>query len=65
MYSILEIIRRLDEEYNPRKSKNQILQQAKDNRDEAKEKNDKAKELEEQISEELKERGDIHEETIN
>ena len=56
---ILEIIRQLDEEYNPKKIK---LRQAKQKRDDAKEKNDKAKKLEQQASEQLKKRGQSHEE---
>lgn len=59
---ILEIIRRLDEEYNPKKFKNKALQQAKQQRDEAKSKNNQAKELEQQVSEQLKKRGQVHDE---
>ena len=56
---IIEIVRRLEEEYNPKKIK---LKQAKQKRDDAREKNNKAKELEEQVSEQLKKRGQSHEE---
>lgn len=59
---ILEVVRRLDAEYNPRKSKQQDLQQAKQQRDEARKRNTQAKDLEGQVSEELKERGENHEE---
>ena len=59
---ILEIIRRLDEEYNPKKFKQKALQQAKQQRDEAKSKNNQAKELEQQVSEQLKKRGQVHDE---
>ena len=56
---ILEIINRLDREYNSRKIK---LNNAKNSRDSAKIKNDQAKELERQVSEQLKKRGQAHEE---
>ena len=58
---VLEIVRRLDEEYNPRKTKNQMLKQAKQERDEAEENNDKAKDLEEQVYEEMEKRGKLYE----
>ena len=58
---IVEIVRRLDEEYNSKKEKQQALQQAKEKRDEAKEQNDKTKQLENQVSEELEKRGKNHE----
>ena len=38
------------------------LRQAKKQRDNAKSKNDQAKELEKQVSEQLKKRGQVHEE---
>ena len=56
---ILEIIDRLDREYNSKKIK---LNNAKNGRDSAKIKNDQAKELEKQVSEQLKKRGQAHEE---
>ena len=59
---ILEIVRRLDEEYNPRKAKSQKLKQTKQERDNAKEKNDKVKDLEKEMTEELQKRGSVHEE---
>ena len=55
----LEIISRLDREYNSKKIK---LNSAKNSRDSAKIKNDQAKELERQVSEQLKKRGQAHEE---
>ena len=51
---IVEIIRRLDNEYNPRKVK---LKEVKKGRDAAKGKNDKAKEMESQVFCELQKRG--------
>ena len=59
---ILEIVGRLDEEYNPQSAKNKKLQQSKQQRDEAKLKNNQAKKLEQQISEQLMKRGRNHEE---
>ena len=56
---LVEIIRRLDEEYNFRKTE---LMQSKNKRDNAKSKNDQVKELEVQVSEQLKKRGIAHEE---
>ena len=56
---ILEIIYRLDREYNSKKIK---LNNAKNSRDSAKIKNDQAKELEREVSEQLKKRGQAHEE---
>ena len=56
---ILEIIDRLDREYNSKKIK---LNNAKNSRDSAKIKNDQAKELERQVSEQLKKRGQAYEE---
>ena len=55
----LEIIDRLDREYNFRKIK---LNNAKKSRDSAKKLNEQAKELETQVSEQLKKRGQAHEE---
>ena len=49
----------LDREYNSKKIK---LNNAKNSRDSAKIKNDQAKELERQVSEQLKKRGQAHEE---
>ena len=57
--NILEIIDRLDREYNSKKIK---LNSAKNSRDSAKIKNDQAKELERKVSEQLKKRGQAHEE---
>ena len=51
---VVEIIRRLYNEYNPRKMK---LKEVKKGRDAAKEKNDKAKEMESQVFCELQKRG--------
>ena len=59
---ILEIIRRLDEEYNLRNSRIKVLQQAKQECNDAKEKNYEVRLLEEQVEEELKKRGKLHEE---
>ena len=56
---ILEIIERLDKEYNYKKIK---LNNAKNGRDSAKIKNDQEKEKEEQLSEKLRKRGRTHEE---
>ena len=56
---IFKIIDRLDREYNSKKIK---LNSAKNSRDSAKIKNDQAKELERQVSEQLKKRGQAHEE---
>ena len=56
---ILEILEMLDREYNSKKIK---LNNAKNSRDSAKIKNDQAKELERQVSEQLKKRGQAHEE---
>ena len=61
-WEILEILSRIDEEYNPRKAKSQKLKQTKQERDNAKEKNDKVKDLEKEMTEELQKRGSIHEE---
>ena len=58
----IEIIRILDEEYNPKKMTTERLKDAKQQRDEAREKNNEAYVLEQQVSEELKKRGQIHEE---
>ena len=57
--NILEIIDRLDREYNSKKIK---LNSAKNSRDSAKIKNNQAKELERKVSEQLKKRGQAHEE---
>ena len=56
---ILEILERLDREYNSKKIK---LNNAKNGRDSAKIKNDQSKELEREVSEQLKKRGQAHEE---
>ena len=56
---IVEIIERLDNEYNPKKAR---LREAKADRDSAELKNEQAKELEEQVSKRLEERGKTHEE---
>ena len=56
---ILEILEMLDREYNSKKIK---LNNAKNSRDSAKIKNNQAKELERQVSEQLKKRGQAHEE---
>ncbi len=56
---IFKIIDRLDREYNSKKIK---LNNAKNGRDSAKIKNEQAKELEIQVSEQLKKRGQAHEE---
>ena len=56
---ILEILEMLDREYNSKKIK---LNNAKNSRDSAKIKNDQAKELEREVSEQLKKRGQAHEE---
>ena len=55
----LEIIERLDNEYNPKKAR---LREAKADRDSAELKNEQAKELEEQVSKRLEKRGKTHEE---
>ena len=59
---IVEIIRRLDEEYNPKKAKQQALIQAKQERDSSKQKNLDTIELEQQVEAQLNERGKNHEE---
>ena len=59
---VLEIVRILDEEYNPNKRKTQILQQAKATRDKAKYQNNEARKLEQQVSEQLMKRGKTYDE---
>ena len=59
---IVEIVRRLEEEYNPKVIKQKELAQAKKERDSAKQKNKEAIELEQQVEEQLNERGKNHEE---
>ena len=59
---IIEIVRRLDEEYNPKKAKQQALIQAKQERDSSKQKNLDTIELEQQVETQLNERGKNHEE---
>jgi hypothetical protein len=59
---ILEIVRRIDEEYNPKKLKQESLKQAKQEKNEAKIQSDNAKALEQQVSQELKKRGKTNEE---
>ena len=59
---VLEIVRRLDEEYNPKKNKTQFLQQAKATRDKAKYQNNEARKLEQQVSEQLMKRGKTYDE---
>ena len=59
---IVEIIRKLDEEYNPKKAKQQALIQAKQERDSSKQKNLDTIELEQQVEAQLDERGKNHEE---
>ena len=59
---VLEIVRILDEEYNPKKNKIQFLQQAKATRDKAKNKNNEARKLEQQVSEQLMKRGKTYDE---
>ena len=59
---IVEIISRLDEEYNPKKAKQQALIQAKQERDSSKQKNLDTIELEQQVEAQLNERGKNHEE---
>jgi len=54
---VLEIVRRLDDEYNWKKNKNKDLQQAQQERDNSKATNDEAREFEIQVAEELKKRG--------
>ena len=59
---IIEKIRKLDEEYNPKKAKTQVLQQAKATRDKAKYQNNEARKLEQQVSEQLMKRGKTYDE---
>ena len=59
---IVEIIRKLDEEYNPKIIKQQALSKAKKERDSAKQRNKDAIELEQQVEAQLNERGKNHEE---
>ena len=56
---VLEIVRNLDEKYNPKKA---LLQQAKATRDKAKYQNNEARKLEQQVSEQLMKRGKTYDE---
>ena len=58
---ILEIIDRLDREYNFKKMK---LNNTKKSRDSAEKLNEQTKELETQVSEQLKKRGQVYEEEL-
>ena len=59
---IAEIVRKLDEEYNPKNDKQKELVRAKKEYDSAKQKNKKTIELEQQVEKQLNERGKNHEE---
>ena len=56
---VLEMVRNLDEKYNPKKA---LLQQAKATRDKAKYQNNEARKLEQQVSEQLMKRGKTYDE---